>query len=287
MINMNKLKFINIPVKLLNLHRLININDSKIVELIEKIIQKIKFSTTKSAKKKWKSFYSQRPAIVYKNIYYPDFLIRNNSFLRINDKYYFAQDHYANINILNWIMIDFFKKNNIHKIKSCSILELGSGYGYNLINITKKFTNIKKIIASDYSFSSLKIAKNNLKKNKITNFDIKKINYKDIKDFRFKKKIDVVFTRHALEQNKNCSEVISNILSLSPKIVIHIEPILDFYNNKKKFDKIAYNYHKKRGYLNSFLNHLTNKKIKILNLSKYKFGNMFNDSCGAIAWKIL
>jgi hypothetical protein len=112
-------------------------------------------------------------------------------------------------------------------------------------------------------------------KNKIKNFDIKKINYKDIKDFRFKKKIVVVFTRHTLEQNKNCSEVISNILSLSPKIIIYIEPILDFCNNKKK------------GYLNSFLNHLTNKRIKILNLSKYKFGNMFNDSCGAIAWEIL
>lgn len=284
------MKFIIIPLKIIYVEKLIKINRLNFLKTVCEIIKKSKFSNTLKggAKKKWRRFYNsfeQDTGCTHKNIIYPEFLIRNANFLRVNDNYYYTQNKYANINILNWILIDYLKKNKINNISKCNILELGAGYGYNLINIYKKFSNINKILVSDFSNGSLQTAKINLKKNKIKKFEIKKIDYKNKKHFKFKDKIDIVITRHALEQSKDSSIVINNIFRLAPKIVIHIEPISDFYNQSLKFDKLAYKYHQKRGYLNSFIDDLKkNNKIKINSVVKYKFGNMFNDSCGAIAW---
>lgn len=285
---MNKFKQINLPINIINSENLIKINTRNVVDVVEDIIRKYKFTKTKNTINKWHRFYNNFDkdfGVLYKNIYYPEFLIKNSSFLRVNRSFYFTQNSLANLNILNWIMLDFLKKNEIQNIKKCTILELGSGYGYNLVNIIKNFKNIQKVIASDYSKGGLIIAKKNFERNKIKNFETRIINYNNIKDFSFKSKIDVVFTRHALEQNENCKDVIKNILNLSPKIVINIEPIVDYYNKNNKFDIVASKYHLKRGYLKNYISQLkSNQNVKILNSGKYNFGNMFNDSCGVVAW---
>ncbi len=285
---MIKFKKINIPIKILKAQKLTKINNSNGIDLVNEIVGKFNFSKTNTATRKWKRFYENFDkdfGILYENLYYPEFLIRNSNLLRANKNFYFCQNSLANIKILNWIMINFLKKCKIQNLKNCTILELGAGYGYNLVNINRNFKNIKKFIASDYSLSSTAIAKENLKKNKIKNFEVKVINFNNPKNFILKEQVDVLFTRHALEQNENCFEVVKNILKMSPKIVINIEPILDFYNQKTKFDRVAYRYHLKRGYLKNYLNILQkNVNVKILRLEKYNFGNMFNDSCGAIAW---
>jgi SAM-dependent methyltransferase len=284
-----KFKQIDIPTKILKSQKLTKIDTAKSLDLVNEIINRFKFSNTKTAVTKWKKFYKnfdQDFGIIDNNIYYPEFLIRNNSFIRANKKVFFSQNPLTNIKILNWIMINFMKKCKIQNLKNPTILELGAGYGYNLINIYKNFKNIKKLISSDFSEYSAKFTLKNFKKNNIKKFKVKVINYNNFKDFNLKEKVDIIFTRHALEQNKNCSKVIDNILKISPKIIINIEPIADFYNLNSKYDKVAYRYHQKRGYLKNYLNSLQNNKgVKILKLEKYNFGNMFNDSCGAIAWK--
>ena len=167
---MNKFKQINLPINIINSENLIKINTRNVVDVVEDIIRKYKFTKTKNTINKWHRFYNNFDkdfGVLYKNIYYPEFLIKNSSFLRVNRSFYFTQNSLANLNILNWIMLDFLKKNEIQNIKKCTILELGSGYGYNLVNIIKNFKNIQKVIASDYSKGGLIIAKKILKETKL------------------------------------------------------------------------------------------------------------------------
>ena len=55
---MNKFKQINLPINIINSENLIKINTRNVVDVVEDIIRKYKFTKTKNTINKWHRFYN-------------------------------------------------------------------------------------------------------------------------------------------------------------------------------------------------------------------------------------
>jgi hypothetical protein len=171
-------------------------------------------------------------------------------------------------------------------------VELGCGTGLNLFVLRKYFKN-KKLTGCDWSPASQKIVDQiNCK----TASEINSVNL-DLSTMRGWNNIIFdsntgILTVHAFEQiGSNIDRVLSKILKLRPKICVHLEPIIELYNKKKKFDKIAIDYHTKRNYLTGFyskLNEMQNKEeIEIVKVCRTGFGSTFQEAYTLIVWRVL
>ncbi|HVY68705.1 MAG TPA: class I SAM-dependent methyltransferase [Verrucomicrobiae bacterium] len=99
-----------------------------------------------------------------------------------------------------------------------------------------------------------------------------------------------VMTIGALEQlGDRFGAFLNYLLEQRPRVVIHHEPILDFYNPDHLFDYLAILWHRKRGYLNGYLGALraleAEGRIKILAARSPGFGDPFHESTSFIAWE--
>ena len=99
-----------------------------------------------------------------------------------------------------------------------------------------------------------------------------------------------VLTVHALEQlGAKGPKVIDLILARRPRRVLHIEPILDFYDPSDPFDDIAARYHLARGYLQGLVGcleaHAAAGRIEITSRGRVKLGNLYHEAYSFIAWR--
>lgn len=99
-----------------------------------------------------------------------------------------------------------------------------------------------------------------------------------------------VYTVGALEQLGNrFGPFLDYLLSQNPAIVVHHEPILEFYDEKAPLDRLAMDYHLKRGYLNGYLTALrrleTEGKIRILQALRPGYGDGYNETASLVVWK--
>ena len=94
---------------------------------------------------------------------------------------------------------------------------------------------------------------------------------------------DVCFlTVGSLEQvGSNWGNFLNFMLDVRPKRSIHIEPIVEFYDSKNEVDKLAIQYHIKRGYLNGFFNGVSElDELKFY--QRIPFGNTYNEGFNII-----
>ncbi len=99
-----------------------------------------------------------------------------------------------------------------------------------------------------------------------------------------------VLTVHALEQlGPSAPAVIEMLVVRRPRSVLHIEPIIDFYDRTDAYDDIAARYHLERGYLQGLapaLNaHAERGAIKITGQGRVKLGNLYHEAYSYIAWR--
>ena len=98
-----------------------------------------------------------------------------------------------------------------------------------------------------------------------------------------------VLTFGALEQvGKRWGPFLEYLLSQQPRVCLHVEPILELYDERKLFDYLAARYHRKRGYLDGFLTELRRLDaagtIRIEREWRHRFGTRFNETYSYVVW---
>ena len=99
-----------------------------------------------------------------------------------------------------------------------------------------------------------------------------------------------VFTSAALEQIGTRHErFLEYLLQQDASVYLHIEPLVELYDERKLFDRVAAHYHRRRGYLEGFLPRLQQLEregaIEILELSRTGFGSFFHEGYSVVAWR--
>ena len=109
-------------------------------------------------------------------------------------------------------------------------------------------------------------------------------------EFSLSKK-SAVITIHALEQlGKNHESLLQTLVDAGPGIVVHCEPIVEFYDEDNMFDYLAKWYSQKRNYLEGFWPALKklekDGKIEIMQAHRPALGGVFHEA-SLIVWKPL
>ena len=104
------------------------------------------------------------------------------------------------------------------------------------------------------------------------------------------KKNSAVYTSGALEQlSGKIFNFLNYLIEQKPKIVLHSEPVLDFYKEDNLPDILGKLFHLKRGYTSNLLSLLKifekQEKIKIIKTVKSPFGSLMMEGYSLIVWK--
>lgn len=165
--------------------------------------------------------------------------------------------------------------------------ELGCGSCQNLLSLHQLFSS-KRLVGLDWAPSSIKIAEQ-LHAQVSGNisgmlFDMAH----PLADVRLDGSC-AVFSVHALEQlGVQHEELLSFLLEARPGLVLHYEPILEFYDQDNILDQLAYRYSMKRNYLFGFFKSLCQLrdagKIEILKAYRPFLGGVIHEA-SVIAWR--
>jgi SAM-dependent methyltransferase len=167
------------------------------------------------------------------------------------------------------------------------IYELGCGSCQNLLLLSELFPS-KRLFGLDWASSSVEIA--NLLARK---FD------KNVEGMRFDllnppprsvfKPGSAVITIHSLEQiGTNYAKLLSLLTDSKLGLVLHYEPVLEFYDENNLLDYLAVMYSRKRNYLSGFLGALRRLRdegrIKLLAAWRPYLGGVIHES-SLIIWR--
>ena len=169
------------------------------------------------------------------------------------------------------------------------IFDIGCGTGENIKHLFDVYPE-KKLHGLDWAQSSVNIV-NSLNKDLNINveghvFDIFNPDYNlSIPEG------SAIYTCESLEQvGNNFHAFLNFLLNKKPKVVVHFEPILEFYNGERLLDYLAIKYHVTRKYLNGYYTELINLqnegKIRILHQNRIEYGGLYHDS-SIIVWEIV
>lgn len=167
-----------------------------------------------------------------------------------------------------------------------SIWEFGCGTGHNLVLLSEMYP-YKEIHGLDWASSAIDLIKNLSKKHanvRGRTFDMFNPDYElDIPSN------SAVITIHSLEQlGTNYGSFLDFVLKKSPVLCINIEPVLELYDENNLLDYLAVMYHRKRGYLENYLNTLyrfeKEKKIEIKKVKRAFLGSTYDEGYSLMIW---
>jgi SAM-dependent methyltransferase len=210
---------------------------------------------------------------------------RTTPFLRYNRSLIVSENLNIEYDLFILARIAIFTK---YLAKYCYITEIGCGSCQNLLLLARLFPTAK-LIGLDWTKASTGIAN-----------DLSRLLKRDIKGLVFNmlspekvplKKGSAIITIHAMEQlGKNYEALLQFILNAEPGIVVHYEPILEFYDEENLFDYVALLYSRKRNYLTDYFNRLQGLAgegmIQILDAYRPNLGGVIHEA-SIIVWKPL
>ncbi|MBF0227309.1 MAG: class I SAM-dependent methyltransferase [Desulfobacterales bacterium] len=211
--------------------------------------------------------------------------IRKNQIIRYNGSYILPKNPQFELDYITifrtWLFQKYFNDVN-------TIYEFGCGTGFNLVLIESLFKN-KELHGLDFVQSSVDLV------NKIGssyNCNIKGHLFDMIKpDFAFNlAEESAVFTFGAIEQLAGqFEEFLKFLLEKKPKLVIHIEPTVELYDENNLSDYLAIKFHKKRGYTTNYLPQLREldslKKLNLIKVKRLFFGSLFMEGYMLFIWQ--
>jgi hypothetical protein len=191
----------------------------------------------------------------------------------------FELDYYSVFR--KWLFTRYFKEFN-------NIYEFGCGTGFNLVALAQQYPD-KNLYGTDFVKSSVDlvnaIAKaHNMKLNGAI-FDM--IN--PTQSFRLKES-SLIFTIGSIEQlASKFQNFLQYLLDNSPALCVHVEPIVELYDEYNLLDYLGIKFYKKRGYSQGFLPKLQeledNAKIQLLKVKRLYFGSLFLEGYNLIIWR--
>ncbi len=170
------------------------------------------------------------------------------------------------------------------------IYEFGCGTGYNLAELAKLFPE-KQLYGLDFVPAVMEIL-HHLREQyhyHITGkqFDIKK------PDFSYKLEPDsAVCTFYCLEQvSDQFKPFLQCVIAQKPKICVHLEPVVELYEEDNLIDWLAKQFHCKRHYLSGFYPRLQQLEesgiIELLLVRRIKFVNWNHEGNVVLVWRPL
>jgi hypothetical protein len=101
-----------------------------------------------------------------------------------------------------------------------------------------------------------------------------------------------VLTVHALEQlGGDWGLLLTAIRNAKPRLCVHIEPLVELYDETNLFDWLAAQYHRKRNYLTGWLPAIQELerqgKAEVLRTHRWGFGNRFHEAYSLLVWRPL
>jgi len=168
---------------------------------------------------------------------------------------------------------------------SYSVLEIGSGSGHNLAWLKLRYPE-KSISGWDWSPSAVAIARVVSDGGSIFNM------FKPPPDAFPILQTTTVLTVGAMEQTGTEWQPLLNfLLATKPKRVVHVEPILDWYNPNNPVDQTAIEAHLARdfwtGYLDALINLMDEGKIAIKDTQYTSFGSLLVCGYSILVWRPL
>jgi len=193
----------------------------------------------------------------------------------------FELDYYSAYRL--WIFTEYMSKFN-------TIYEFGCGTGFNLVELAKLYPE-KRYHGLDFANSSKRII-DLIAKKYLWNIDGHVFNLIHPDNSIEITPGSLVFTIGTIEQLASKFEpFLQFLLAKKPELCLHIEPILELYDENTLFDYLAIMFHKKRGYTQGFLPRLqeleTQGKIKILKIKRIYFGSLYMEGYTHIVWRPL
>lgn len=258
-------------------------------ELILDIIKKIdEFDFLPQGKRKWVQGWRAILKNFKKNKYDLKFLtpqyIKFGTQMRILGQY--VQPKSADFE-LNWYKAYRFWLFKKYLPSVDNIYEFASGTGYNLVILNTLFPK-KTLFGLDWVKESKsivnKLAQNHGIPAKGLIFDMFKPDNKLVI-----KNNSAVITMGGLEQlGRRYKKFLDYLIKNKPKICLHMEPLLDFYDENKLVDYLALRFHLRRNYLGHIVRSLekleTEGQIKII-AKKRTIGSKFHDGYSYIVWR--
>ncbi len=178
-----------------------------------------------------------------------------------------------------------------HYLKGAAkIVELGCGTGTSQLILAELFPQAK-LVASDWAKPSqelIRIIGQYVKR------DIKPVNFNMLTlegwDELTIDHESCVLTVHALEQlGGNMEPLMDKLIAAKPRFCLHLEPILELYDETKLFDHVAIKYHRHRNYLQGWLTRLRalarEGKVEILEERRLGFGGRDHEAFTAVKWR--
>lgn len=212
--------------------------------------------------------------------------VRPNQPLRLDRRYIMPHHPDLELNFFTVLRLWLFNK---YLRDSGAIYEFGCGSGYNLFLMAELFPG-RKIFGLDWSGASVEI----------TNLMGQKIN-KDIQGRLF----DMFSPDYALEIPRDSAAVtiggleqlggdyqamLQFLCAKAPGICVHVEPFLELYDENNLLDYLAARFHRRRNYLNGFLNDIRalqlEGKVEIIKLQRVFFGSLFHDGWSLLVWRV-
>lgn len=169
-----------------------------------------------------------------------------------------------------------------------SVYEFGCGSGFNLVALASQLPG-KKMYGLDWSRSAnetVELIRKSL------NVDVTGRHF----DFFAPDRTLAlgpdcgVLTMCALEQvGTRHEEFVRYLLEGKPEVCVHMEPLLELYDENHLVDYLAARYHRKRGYLEGFLTGLRSLEsqgaIEILDARRFYFGSFYHEGYSYVAWR--
>lgn len=159
------------------------------------------------------------------------------------------------------------RANLFQKYATEYIHEFGCGVGANLIGLEGKCKGY------DWSISAVE-------KLKKKGFDAEVFDMLNPHPVRLN---GTLVTIHALEQlGKNWGPFLDFVMQEKPDICVHIEPVVELYEEDNLLDYLAIQYHKKRQYLQGFLDAISGK---LVDLYRPRVGGLMHEAYTVMVWK--
>ena len=210
--------------------------------------------------------------------------IRQSNYVRLFGDFVKPYDIKFEQNFVSVIQSYVFEK---YLVNFENLYEFGCGSGLNLVPLAKRFPK-KNIYGSDFVPSSVDLIKLLAQ---TYDLNIKSTLFNLIEpDFNYIiKDSSAIFTFGALEQIASKFEkFIDFILYKKPDICIHVEPSIEMYDEYNQVDKLAIDFHRKRGYTEGYIPKLLElddkKLVNLIKVKRLNFGSLMFEGYTLIVW---
>lgn len=168
------------------------------------------------------------------------------------------------------------------------IHEFGCGSGFNLATAAQMFP-AAELVGLDWSLSAVKLV-DEIGKSSGFNLTGRRFDFFDPDPTVPVGPDTVAMTFAALEQIGERFVTFADwLLAKRPKLVLSMEPILDFYDPASLVDDLAIRYHTHRGYLTGYYAWVKTQadagRVKIMQSLRPKFGSLYHEAYGVLAWR--